>query len=88
MVSNGGGTSSLWRRDGKELFYFFGWKGDDRGSQHDRRVPNWNSQAVVQSAFWDVSADAKRFVMAVPSPTNAAQPNVTLVLNWQAVLKK
>ena len=39
--------------------------------------------------WWDVSSDGKRFLMATPSPTSpAASPEFTVVLNWQAALKK
>jgi hypothetical protein len=37
--------------------------------------------------FWDVSSDGKRFLMAAPSASSAQQP-FTVVLNWQAGLKK
>jgi hypothetical protein len=39
--------------------------------------------------FWDVAPDGKRFVMAAPAvASTAAQPKFTMVLNWQAALKK
>jgi hypothetical protein len=36
---------------------------------------------------WDVSADGKRFLVAVPVSENGLAP-FTVVLNWQLALKK
>jgi hypothetical protein len=39
--------------------------------------------------FYDVSADAKRFLMAAPSTGSAtSQSPFTVVLNWEGALKK
>jgi hypothetical protein len=39
--------------------------------------------------FWDVSSDGKRFLMAAPAGANSSAPApFTVVLNWQAGLKK
>ena len=94
MVSKDGGTTPLWRRDGKELFYL-----SPDGTAMTVEV---NTSGVFQAGipkalfkvprgvlFWDVSADGKRFLMAASSATTAAaQPPFTVVLNWQAELKK
>jgi hypothetical protein len=38
---------------------------------------------------WDVSADGKRFLLAVPeNGSEGASPPITVLLNWQAELKK
>jgi hypothetical protein len=52
-------------------------------------VPKRLFKVPAGIAFWDVSADGKRFVMAAPSAkTSTVQPKITVVLNWQAALKK
>jgi Tol biopolymer transport system component len=92
MVSKGGGTNSAWRRDGKELFYLSG----------DGFVMsvNVNTNGVFQAGipkqlfkypsgvlFYDVSADGKRFLMPAPLVSNT-EASFTVILNWQAALKK
>jgi hypothetical protein len=37
---------------------------------------------------WDVTADGKRFFMAVPPSQKASDEPITVLLNWQAELKK
>jgi hypothetical protein len=52
-------------------------------------IPNPLFKVPAGVLFWDVSADGKRFLMAAPSGASAAvQPPFTVVLNWQAALKK
>ena len=38
-------------------------------------------------SMWDVTADGKRFLLPVPA-AQAAQAPFTVVLNWQAALRK
>ena len=95
IVSKDGGTGPRWRPDGKELFYL----GSD-GNAMDVEVSTIGGvfQAARPKALfkvpadvdsWDISADGKRFLMAVPSGVNAvAPPPFTVVLNWQTALKK
>jgi Tol biopolymer transport system component len=95
MVSKDGGTNPLWRHDGKELFYLSAAGGTAMAVdvsttgvfQAGVPKPMFNVPAGV--LFWDVSPDGKRFVMPAPAATNTAtQPRFTMVLNWQAALKK
>ena len=37
---------------------------------------------------WDVTGDGQRLALAVPEVQQAAQAPITVVLNWQARLKK
>ena len=97
IVSKDGATISIprWRRDGKELFYL---ALDGRAMAVDVSttggfqvgIPKALFKVPTGVLFWDVSSDGKRFVMAAPSAPNAtaAQPPFTVVLNWQAALKK
>ena len=94
MVSKDGGTSPLWRRDGKELFYL---SPDGTAMAVDVSISGVFHAGIPKGLFkvpagvvwWDVSSDGKRFLMAAPSATTAnAPPKFTVVLNWQAALKK
>jgi eukaryotic-like serine/threonine-protein kinase len=92
MVSKGGGTNALWRRDGKELFYI--------SSDAFMMAVDVNTSGVFQAGipkqlfktppdvlFYDVSADGKRFLMPAPLGSGA-DSTFTVILNWQAQLKK
>ena len=92
QVSKGGGISPLWRGDGKELFYL----SPDGMAMAVEVGTSGVFQAGVPKAlfkipsgvvYWDVASDGKRFLMAAPSAANGQQP-FTVVLNWQAGLKK
>ncbi len=95
MVSNGGGTTALWRRDGKELFYLsldgnaMAVDVSTSGGEFQAGTPRLLFKVPQGVVFWDVSSDGKRFLMAAPSAASAAvQPKFTVVLNWQATLGK
>ena len=92
MVSNGGGASPLWRGDGKELFYL---SSDGMATTVELNTTGAFQAGVPKPLFkvpaglvnWDVAPDGKRFLLAAPSATGA-RPFFTVVLNWQAGLKK
>ncbi len=94
-ISSDGGYSPNWRADGKELYYL----DLDRkvmsvevtaGSVFRASVPKTLFQAPPRSPSvmtqWAPSPDGKRFLFLVPQ----AQEEVpfTVVLNWQAALRK
>ena len=94
QVSKDGGTSPLWSRERNELFYL---GSDGHAMAVDFSTSGGVFQGLPKALFkvpadvdsWDVSADGKRFLMAVPSGVNSvAQPPFTVVLNWQTALKK
>jgi Tol biopolymer transport system component len=94
MVSKGGGTTALWRRDGKELFYL-GLDGSamavevSSGESFQAGIPKVLFKVPQGVLFWDVSADGKRFLMAAPSAASAnTESKFTVVLNWPSLLKK
>ena len=43
---------------------------------------------TLQNAGWDVSGDGKRFLMSVAPTRQNIQTPITVVLNWQADLKR
>jgi eukaryotic-like serine/threonine-protein kinase len=92
MVSKDGGIVPLWRGDGTELFYL--------SSNGMAMAVDVNTRGIFQAGipkplfkvtpgvvYWDVTSDGKRFLMPAPSATGPQSP-FTVVLNWQAALKK
>jgi len=92
QVSKGGGTSPLWRGDSKELFYIsqdgmamaveVNTKGELQAG-----VPKALFRVPSGVSFWDVASDGQRFLLPAAS-TPAPSTPFTVVLNWQAGLKK
>jgi len=91
-VSNGGGIQARWRADGKELFYL--------SPDRDLMAVDVSMKPAFQSGppkalfrlplgagAWDVTADGKRFLVAVPLEQNLPAPFI-VVQNWQAALEK
>ncbi len=104
QVTTGGGDSPLWSPDGRELFYRSGDSymavdvqtgptfkfGKPEILFKGAYVSNSNPHNYV---FWDISPDGKRFLMIkLPEesapPASAAQPKITIVVNWFEELKE
>jgi len=94
LVSKNGGFRPLWRPDGKRLFYLSQSlqvmsvdsdtsKGFRAGTP--RRMFTASPQAVLTG--WDLSPDGQRFLFAAAPNTGRTIP-FTVVLNWEAGLKK
>jgi eukaryotic-like serine/threonine-protein kinase len=96
-ISSGGGYQPRWRPDGKELFYFAA-EGKlmsvdvTPGTAFKAGAPKFLFQAPIfgggastENRYWDVNPDGKRFLINVAGGGSAP---VTVVLNWQAGLKK
>ncbi len=90
LVSVGGGLDPHWRADGKELFYHA------QGGVMSVTVPAGTTfqpgaphRLFPRPKGWlgEPEGDGKRFLFAVPVEQTAPQP-FTMVLNWQAELKK
>ncbi len=92
MVSKEGGSVPLWRHDGKELFYL--------SPNGMAMAVDVNTTGIFQAGipkplfkipsgvvYWDATSDGKQFLMPMPAAANASSP-LTVVLNWQAALKK
>ena len=103
-ISTAGGEQPRWRGDGKELFYAaadgkitsVGLKvtpGPKPSFAADIPVPLFDSRIVapgtnVENLFqYDVTADGKRFLV-VTTTVPSTVPPLTVVVNWNAALKK
>jgi len=94
-ISNSGGTSPLWARSGRELFYLDGAGAMTRVPIHT--APTF-SAGIPTKVFdtryfnggngrsYDVSPDGQRFLMIKASATEQA-PSMVVVLNWLEELK-
>jgi eukaryotic-like serine/threonine-protein kinase len=96
LISTNGGSQPRWRGDGKELFYL----GPDDKLMAVEIATNPVFRAGVPKSFfqtlphaeiittyqWDVTPDGKRILYLTPTKQGTAP--FTVVLNWQAGLKK
>jgi Tol biopolymer transport system component len=93
QVSTKGGTRPVWNRDGKELFYISAdgkmMAVEVKGGalfEHGAPRPLFDAR-MAPTTFFDVSPDGKRFLLVTPRE-QAASPPMTVVINWQAELKR
>jgi serine/threonine protein kinase/Tol biopolymer transport system component len=94
QVSKDGGGRTKWRADGKELI-FRAPNGSPMsvdvtatGAAFQAGVPKQLFALPPNVGDWDVTADGKRFLAAVPPVQQTAQTPLTVVLNWEAGLKR
>jgi len=94
QVSKDGGTLAKWRADGKELI-FRAPNGSPMavdvtatGAAFQAGVPKQLFALPPNVGDWDVTADGKRFLAAVPPVQQTTGTPITVVLNWQAALQK
>ena len=93
QVSKNGGNVARWRNDGKEII-FRGSNGspmtvdvDGTGAAFQMGAPKQLFPAPPNNG-WNATSDGKRFLMVVPPGQQNTQAPITVVLNWQADLKK
>jgi len=94
QISKDGGTEPKWRGDGKEIIFQAPPRGTSKMAVEVKT--NGTTFGVPQRLFtapldygWDVTADGKRFLLAVlPTGQPSAVTPITVLLNWQAALKK
>ena len=92
QISRDGGVRPKWRADGKELI-FRALNGSpmavdiSTSPAFQAGIPKPLFMMPANVGAWDVTADGKRFLVAVPVQQNANTP-ITVVLNWEAGLKK
>ena len=99
-ISNGGGTTPRWSRDGRELFYA---SADNRAIMRVGIVPGSTLTTSLptrlfsigelpaardgrRNTIYDVSPDGERFLVGVPA-NDPGSSRVTVVLNWTAAMK-
>ena len=94
VISNGGGSLPLWRRDGRELFYL---TQDGKVMSAEMKSDSTFDSVVTKQLFqtqfkrapgipYAVTNDGSRFLINTPAEANTATPLV-VVLNWTATLK-
>jgi dipeptidyl aminopeptidase/acylaminoacyl peptidase len=95
LISAGGGSEPRWSADGKELFYFAGqalmavpvslqptFSSGAATRLFDAPVQPWY---VNDTDWWQVSADARRFLLLVSEGETAAPP-IDVIVNWPSLL--
>jgi hypothetical protein len=103
VVSTNGGTQPRWRRDGKEMFYIsadsrmmavgvttapeFKKAGDPKALFTATVLGGGGDIGPFR---YDVSHDGKKFLIDAAPTDGAATPpsTITIVLNWQTLVKK
>jgi serine/threonine protein kinase len=100
-ISNGGGTTPRWRRDGTELFYA---TPDGRAilrvpvqpgpllkagtpSVLFGLPPSTAARLARRNVVYDVTPDGQRFLINVPAEEPSSS-RITVVLNWMSVLNR
>jgi Tol biopolymer transport system component len=95
QVSVAGGGTPRWRRDGKELFYLapdrqlMAAEVNGKGGAFEIGAvrPLFRTRAVAPALTYDVTADGQRFLVINSVDEEASSP-LTLVVNWNAGLKR
>jgi serine/threonine-protein kinase len=97
QVSTSGGTSPVWRRDGRELFFAAGDTIMAASVEVSRAFRTRLAEALFPlgkpperlGALFDVSPDGMRFLVVrdPPAETGSAAPETRLVTNWERVLR-
>ncbi len=95
QVSTNGGTSSRWRRDGREVYYFspdskmMAAEVKPSGSAFEVSTVKtlFDLQSKGQSQFEAVNPDGQKFLIKITGGGITSAP-LTLVMNWMEELKK
>jgi hypothetical protein len=97
VSSTAGGSRTRWGRDGKELFYI---SADQKLMSVAVKTSPTFAPATPQELFplgpsanpemfyYTPSKDGQKFLVNTRAGESTAQPPITVVLNWQAALKK
>jgi Tol biopolymer transport system component len=100
-VSQGGGAGPRWRGDGRELYYRSpdgkvmavevgaGTNFEPEPPRILFQEPPAQNEAIqlIPLSIWDVARDGNKFLISTPAVESSPTP-FTVVLNWQAGLKK
>jgi dipeptidyl aminopeptidase/acylaminoacyl peptidase len=93
QISTNGGARPLWRRDGRELFFF---DGRAIAAAEIRVIAGRIESGAIRSLFpfvmlegiaapYDVSLDGRRFLALVPAAARG-DAGFTVLTNWQTTL--
>ena len=93
LCSTTGGARPVWRRDGRELFFFDGHDivaaeiGVTAGRIELRPIRPLFPFVMLEGihAPYDISLDGQRFLALVPAPTRG-DAGFTVLTNWQTTL--
>jgi Tol biopolymer transport system component len=94
-ISTGGGTDPAWSKTGAELFYLAAsrdlmavpYRAEASSFEPGEAKALFQLPILATRRAYAVSADGRRFLVAKPLDDDSAAP-VTVVLNWQAGLRK
>jgi serine/threonine-protein kinase len=108
QVSTSGGNTPLWSPDGRELFYYSGdaamavaveieptfKPGQPRVLFRGKYIGS-NTSGLIESTFWDIHPDGKRFLMIKATGSSASTARaaegplkINIVVNWFEELKQ
>jgi serine/threonine-protein kinase len=94
QVSKDGGTLARWRAEGKEIIFRapngapMAVDVSGSGAAFQSGVPKQLFPPPAGTGDWDVTADGKRFLIAIAPSQQTNDEPITVVLNWKASLKR
>ena len=96
QISNAGGGTPIWSRNGRELFYLADRQimvsdYTVRGSSFEASKPRlWSKQRLLPTAFtnFDLAPDGKQFAVVPDSSASPTEVRVTMLLNFFDELRR
>jgi Tol biopolymer transport system component len=101
QVSRDGGAAPKWTADGKQIIFSSTYTESlatfrvavdvkVNGSSLEAGAPQrlLRTPQIPSDFSWDVTGDGKRFLLAVPQGQPTGPVPITVMLNWQSLLKK
>jgi dipeptidyl aminopeptidase/acylaminoacyl peptidase len=94
QISTAGGDRPAWRADGRELFYWerskmMSVEVKTNGGRLEAGIPKllFDAPRSRSTSMFDVSANGQKFLLVVSNEETGPRP-ITVVLNWQAGIKR
>jgi Tol biopolymer transport system component len=99
QISTAGGSRPRWRRDGRELYYVAAdqmvmavpvkpGSSFEAGAPQALFGPILARPGTIYQNYYQPTADGQRFMVNEPAGEESGPPPLTVVLNWQAGLRK
>jgi Tol biopolymer transport system component len=99
QISTAGGSRPRWRRDGRELYYVAAdqmlmavpvkpGSSFEAGTPQALFGPILARPGTIYQFYYQPTADGQRFLVNEPAGDESGPPPLTVVLNWQAGLKR